>query len=237
MDPAQPTDHALKGILLANAATLALAWWQQWSLLELMWPYWMQSVIIGWYARQRILKLREFSTEGLRINDRAVSPTPETQRQVANFFALHYGFFHLGYLAFLVMFSATADGAGFVTVHHDSGGSSEVHIGHLHPLDYLAFALLVIGFWLSHRASHREHVAADLCGCPNLGTLMFLPYARVVPMHLTIILGVSMGDSALWLFALLKTGADVLMHKVEHRILGGNRHRGRDPRSAAILRD
>ena len=236
MDTAQPADHALKGIVLANAATLALALWQQWTLLELMWPYWVQSVTIGWFARQRMLKLREFSTEGLRMNDQPVAPTPRTQRRVANFFTLHYGMFHLVYLVFLVQFSTTADGAGFVTVHQDSG-SSEVYVGHLHTLDYVAFALLSVGFWLSHRASHREHVAADLAGCPNLGTLMFLPYARIVPMHLTIILGVSLGDSALWLFALLKTAADVIMHKVEHRILGGSRKRRGDPRSAVILRD
>lgn len=52
--------------------------------------------------------------------------------------------------------------------------------------------------------------------------LMLLPYARIVPMHLTIILGSTLaGDSALalLLFASLKTGADVLMHHVEHRVL------------------
>lgn len=234
--PGSP-DRALKAIVAANAATLVLALWQQWSLLQLMWPYWMQSVIIGWYARQRILKLREFSTEGLRINKRAVAPTPETQRQVASFFALHFGFFHVVYLAFLLMFSTSADSAGFVTVNHEGGGTSEVYMGHLHPLDYLAFGLLSLGFWGSHRASHREHVRADLSGCPNLGTLMFLPYARVVPMHLTIILGVVMGDAAVWLFALLKTGADVIMHKVEHRLLGGGRRPGRDSGPAAVMRD
>ena len=37
-------------------------------------------------------------------------------------------------------------------------------------------------FVQSHRASHREHVAADLAGTPKLGTLMMLPYARIVPM-------------------------------------------------------
>ena len=62
-------------------------------------------------------------------------------------------------------------------------------------------------------------MAADLESCPNLGTLMFMPYARVIPMHLTIIFGTQIGDGAVWLFVLLKTGADVVMHKVEHHVL------------------
>jgi hypothetical protein len=54
---------------------------------------------------------------------------------------------------------------------------------------------------------------------PNIGTLMFFPYARVVPMHLLIVLAASLGSesvTALLIFLLLKTGADVIMHMVEH---------------------
>ena len=224
------SDRALKGILLSNAVTLALAVWQQWTLLQLMWPFWMQSVIIGYYARQRMLKLRAFSTEGLTMNDRPVPPTPASQRQVANFFALHFGGFHLAYLVFLVIFSTTADAGGFVDVTNETSGEvSQVFVGHTHPLDVLAWLALAVSFLFSHRASHREHVAADLGGCPNLGTLMFMPYARVIPMHLTIIFGTQIGDGAVWLFVLLKTGADVVMHKVEHHVLQRGR---RQPQQA-----
>jgi hypothetical protein len=76
---------------------------------------------------------------------------------------------------------------------------------------------LGLAFWRSHRLSHREHLATDLSRVPKLGTLMMLPYARVLPMHLCILLGMLVpGSAALWLFGLLKTGVDVLMHKVEH---------------------
>jgi hypothetical protein len=62
-------------------------------------------------------------------------------------------------------------------------------------------------------------VQADLRNNPNIGTLMFLPYARIIPMHLTIVLALPLGGGALWFFVLLKTAADVIMHKVEHRLL------------------
>lgn len=219
----RPRDEALKGIFLANGITLVIAVWQDWSVLHLLWPFWMQSVIIGWYARRRILLLTRFCTKGFKINDRAVDPTPETQQKTANFFALHFGLFHLVYFFFLVAFTLTSDPQGFIEVMNENTGRvSQVHIGKVHPLDFLIYLGLAWGFWQTHRASHREHVAADLGNTPNIGSLMFLPYARVVPMHLCIILSVPLGGAgAIWFFMLLKTIADAVMHVVEHRLLQG----------------
>ena len=49
--------------------------------------------------------------------------------------------------------------------------------------------------------------------------MMFFPYARVVPLHLTIIIGAMLESSTptLLLFLGLKAGADLSMHAVEHR--------------------
>lgn len=215
-----PVDDAVRGIVATNVVTLALAVWQEWSVLQLMWPFWMQSLIIGWYARRRILSLNEFCTDGVRINGRAVAPTPQTQRQIANFFAMHFGGFHVVYLFFLVAFSSTADPAGFTAVVHDSNGTgSPVHVGQVSGIDFIAYAVLALCFWQSHRVSHREHVQADVGNRPKLGTLMLLPYARILPMHLTMIIAIPLGGGAVWLFVLLKIAADVVMHKVEHRLL------------------
>lgn len=216
-------DEGLRNILLANAITLALAVWQDWSVLQLLWPFWMQSLIIGWYARRRILQLTRFCTKGVKINDRPVDPTPETQRSTANFFALHFGLFHLIYFFFLVAFTLTSDPQGFIEVTNEGTGRvSRVHIGKVYPVDVFIYLGLAWGFWRTHRASHREHVAADLGNTPNIGTLMGLPYARVVPMHLCILLSVPLGGTgAIWFFMLLKTGADAVMHMTEHRLLQG----------------
>lgn len=211
------SDNAALAIVASNLLTLLTAWWQDWPMALLLWPYWCQSLIIGWFARKRILALQTFSTDGFRINDQAVAPTPETRRRTASFFTLHYGFFHLGYLVFLV---ASLSGATMTT----DDGSQVIHpsFARLHGSDVLLILGLSISFWFSHRASHREHIAADLRHTPNIGTLMFMPYLRVVPMHLTIILGMTLGDD--WgrlLFGSLKTASDVLMHRIEHRWLQG----------------
>ena len=223
--------HALVGILLTNALTLIIAMWQSWSVLQLLWPFWLQSVIIGWYARQRILLLTRFCTKGVRINNRAVAPTVETQQKTALFFALHYGFFQLFYLIVLLVFTLTSDPNGFIEVTRE--GSREVvalYVGRVRPLDWWIFSGLALGFWKTHQLSHREHVQADLGNTPHIGTLMMMPYARIIPMHLCIVLAAPLGGGhVIWIFIILKTVADLLMHVVEHRVL--QRRRGSEPAS------
>ncbi len=205
----RPRDDAAWWILGSNAFAILVALRDDGGLLALLWIFWCQSVVIGWFARQRMLALRRFSTEGLLVNDQPVLPTPETQRKTANFFAMHYGVFHLAYLLFLGEMAT---------------GNGDADLGRLDVLDWFFIATAATGFWHSHRESHRENVEADLARLPNIGSLMFLPYVRILPMHLAIILGATLGQGGgALLFGALKTGADLLMHKVEHRWLQGAR--------------
>lgn len=202
----QPDSSALS-IVLMNMAVLVGALLAGEGPLWLMWPYWIQSMVIGYYNVRRIQKLQRFSTSGLKINGASVEPTPATRRQTWTFFTAHYGIFHFGYAMFLVTYASN----GFESAP-PSGGSD---------WDWLWYVVAFVGFLVSHGQSHREHVAADLKGTPNVGTLMFMPYLRIIPMHLTIIFGSMLGGGrlALLMFGLLKTAADVAMHKVEHYVL------------------
>lgn len=217
----QGRDRALWAILGSNALTAAIALAANWSLLQLLWPFWVQSVVIGWFSLQRIRRLRDFRTEGFRINDRAVAPTAETRAKTAAFFALHYGLFHAIYLVFLIGFTASAADGGSVSITNTRTGEvSQVLMGELQALDWLLFAALGVVFWRTHAASHREHVQADLAGRPHIGTLMFMPYLRILPMHLTLVLGLVLGSGmATLLFLALKTAADAGMHVIEHALL------------------
>lgn len=216
----RPSDSSVIGIVATNAVVVLGTLLSNGGLLFLMWPYWVQSVIIGWFARRRIRALVNFSTDGVKMNDRAVSATPETAKRAAWFFLFHYGGFHFGYAVFLWSFGAFGAETGSVPVTiQNTGEVVQFEVGYFGGLDWIWVAFTGVGFWLTHRRSFQEHVASDLAGRPNLGTLMFLPYARIIPMHLTIIFGVILGGSgAILLFGALKTVADVVMHKVEHRI-------------------
>jgi hypothetical protein len=189
-----------RSLIVTNLVTLALALIFKWPLGLLLWPYWIQSVVIGYFGRKRMLALQRFSTQGVTINDRPAEANEATQKSTANFFAVHYGFFHLGYLVFIAARAIDLD-----------------------PWDWLAVALAGISFAWNHRYSYQQNIEADATGTPNIGTLMFLPYMRIVPMHLTILAGGVFTEDfsapAIIVFSLLKTAADVGMHLVEHRLL------------------
>jgi hypothetical protein len=183
-------------LILSNLFALVLALIEGWKVSELMWVYWAQSVVIGYFNWRRIRLLREFSTDGLRMNNRPVPPTKKAQRQVASFFAIHYGGFHAGYLAFLL-----AEGRPLTRA------------------SLIGIVAAVAVFAANHRFSFSRNLERDLSRKPNLGRVMLFPYARIIPMHLTIVLGGHLsGDSVgrLVLFLVLKTGADVVMHVIEH---------------------
>ncbi len=187
-------DPSALSLTVSNLATVVLAVVQGWDLAVLMWIYWTQSVIIGLANFVRILNLREFSTKGMRVNNRPVSATRETKIGTAFFFLCHYGLFHLAYFVFLISDS---------------------------PLDLrkaVPVMLCVALFLVNHSFSFLYNLKRDLATRPNIGSLMFFPYARVIPMHLTIILGsmLGRGTAKLILFMLLKTTADLLMHATEH---------------------
>jgi hypothetical protein len=190
----RPGSSALS-LVTANLITIVLALYEGWSLQDLMVIYWAQSVIIGYFSYRRILDLKQFSTENFKMNNVRPPENEKTKRSTATFFALHYGGFHAGYLAFL-------------------GANEQAFQG-----SWLVLAICVVVFLLNHRYSYVYNKEQDENRKPNIGTIMFFPYARIVPMHLTIVIGGSIGQAttpALLLFLGLKTAADVVMHKIEH---------------------
>ncbi len=191
-----PVHSSARALILANVVTLVAALLFRWEVAWLFWPYWIQSVIIGFYARRRMLGLAQFSTEGFTSGNRPVPENDQGKRSTANFFVLHYGGFHLGYLVFLL-------------AEHRVYGLWNMAI------------LLACGvsFVLSQRNTYAMQHAADLRGKPNLGKLMFMPYVRILPMHLGIIFGSGLGGGvfSLVLFTALKTLSDIALDAFDRK--------------------
>ena len=147
----------------------------------------------------RIRSLKAFSTEGFTINGKQPDETPATKRKTAFFFLVHYGFFHVVYFIFL-------------NIQHPFGALPEY--------DWVFLSLCILGFVGSHFYSYRYNATRDFRDRkPNIGSLMFYPYLRILPMHLTIVIGAgSTGVASLLMFMMLKTLADMGMHVVEHRL-------------------
>ncbi|MGA2071471.1 MAG: DUF6498-containing protein [Sedimentisphaerales bacterium] len=192
-------DLSLWALLGSNLWTLILALYEKWPLADLLWTFWFQSVAIGIFWFFKILTLKNFSTDGLEMGDRPVPPTIESRNKVAFFFLVHYGFFHLGYAIFLIS---------------------------QHPLTVKWPVFLTAAvFFANHLFSFVHNRKWDDSTKQNLGVVLFFPYARIIPMHLTIIFGSTLGPVGgsyfiVIFFMFLKTFADSIMHVIENTKFG-----------------
>jgi len=193
-------DPSLWFLLLSNIATIFFAITKNWNLATIMWVYWFQSITIGFFHFIRILQLKEFSTTGFEINGQPAQPTQGTKLLMAFFFLFHFGLFHCVYSIFLLIGTFTKE-------YGDTLNFAEVK--------YILLTALL--FFINHLFSYLYNKPRDTKK-QNIGLLVFYPYARVIPMHLTIISAPSFGG-ALPLFLTLKTVADIIMHIVEHNVL------------------
>ncbi|MGB0204324.1 MAG: DUF6498-containing protein [Neptuniibacter sp.] len=190
-------DKGLWSLLAANLFTIVLAVFDSWELSMVMTIYAVQSTLIGLGMIMRMLNLKQFSTSGFKINGKPAKAVPETRGKVAGFFFLHYGTFHAVYFGFLI--------AQFDMMN----------------LPWLLISICILAFAIQQGISVRDDIREDEDRKPNIGTLMTLPYARIIPMHLMIIMGGLFSGSFLGvlIFLILKTMADVLMYILELYVL------------------
>ena len=186
---------SLISLLFSNLAVIIMAVVSEWSLRETLWIYWLQSIIIGIFQAAKMGGLEMFSTAGVTVNGRTILPTKETKTKIVLFFLFHYGFFHFVYAIFLAQSFRIAA--------------------------WQAVVFPVIIFFANHSLSFALNRQQDKAQKPNIGRMMLFPYARIVPMHLVLMLGSFLPNSivTLVIFMLLKTFADVAMHVLEHRQL------------------
>jgi hypothetical protein len=181
------------------------------SANEVLWIYWSQSVIIGIFNFIKMITLKDFSTEGFKQGKKQMLPTRATAISSAVFFLFHYGFFHLIYAVFLGTFS-------------DFSYSSGSNSGTKYFL--LSAGMFFISYLIEFINSKKEQTEE----LPNIGMIMFAPYARIIPMHLTIIFGGFIGAAGsifstntnlavIILFIGIKTVVDLITHSIDFKKL------------------
>lgn len=190
-------DISFWSLVIANMLTIIWALIARWQLGLIMLVYWLQSVSIGIFWFFKIIMLKKFSTEGFLVNDMPVKPTKGTKVETAIFFLVHYGFWHYIFLSFVLSESKVKVSFQFVVIA------------------FIFFVYQGFSFFYNKKWETR--------GRPNIGGLMFFPYVRIIPMHVTILafgfldsfFAVFASKTALVLFMLTKTAADVIMHAIE----------------------
>ena len=204
----------LISLLFANLVTIVFAVLNHWDAATVMFIYWAQSVIIGFFAVLTLLSLKITDVEmtGKTSSGKKDPPRKLSRREIlfgkaiiAGFFTLHYGFFHWAYYSFIV----------------DSGLFGPVETGS-------TGILLTCGlFFVNHLYSYFYHRKNQWQGFDAVSDLFIGPYQRIIPMHVTIVfggiillilqmVGIDATLAVLVIFLLFKTWADLGGHIQKH---------------------
>lgn len=158
--------------LIANAVPIIGVLFLDWSALTALLSYWLENVVIGFF---NVLKMWRASSNYPMDAANKLIPGPLRpvttieHRALPIFFAVHYSIFLSGHLVFLNVFGELLR----------------------QPLrfDY-SVLLALLPFFYTHGLQYRNNfLATKAYEKIPLAKLMFLPYRRVLVMHITIILG------------------------------------------------
>ncbi len=162
------------------------------SFNMLIWLYWWQSVIIGVFNFFDLITLRSIEGSDMTVNGKPLKDDANGAAKgcLSSFFLVHYGIFHLGYFAFL---------------------SSRKTTG---PFDWHFFKICITCFLITQLVHFIQHKIRFRTEQPNVGKMFILPYLRIIPMHLMILLPVFLGWRDITVFLWLKLATDVLMQLI-----------------------
>lgn len=180
------TSAGLVTLLIANG----FATWQfisgGGSIQEVLWVYWLQSVIIGIINIGRILTF-PVNARSLTFNLTS-HQKPITIQMPANFlvigrllaatfFTIHYGIFHIVYILFIPALTAFQDNS----VPNETISISASLV--------LLNAILFAAHHIVTAYIERHQLTQHPTELPTLHDLMMRPYSRIIPMHVILIIG------------------------------------------------
>lgn len=185
--------------LLLLAGNLYCIWYYQNhsnGFATIVWVYWLQSVIIGLFNFADLLTIKNFDSGTFKLNGAPV--TQNNKGCLAFFFLVHYGGFHLGYAIFLL-----------------------VDIG-IRNVDKVFLLIGVAAFMMESLSGFIKRKQQQPAATLSIGSIFFLPYLRVVPMHLMILIPKFTGLTPSLIFLVLKMIADILSFMLYQHIYNKN---------------
>lgn len=186
-------------LVSANLVPLAGAWLAGWSVYEIVLLFWAENAVIGLFQLARRLAVMVLEHEpGMFL--------------LAGFFCVHYGAFTLVHGHFVVGMLGPEPGAGL-----------ETGVALLLAPGSLLVPLLALA--ASHGFSFVVHfLRGGEWREPDVVSLMYAPYGRVVVLHLVLIAGgalvLALGSPtpALVMLVALKLAVEAPLHLRSHRV-------------------
>ena len=153
------------------------------GFVTVVWIYWLQSVIIGFFNFIDLLTIKNYDAGDTLINGQPL--TEKSKGCLPWFFAVHFGIFHFVYMVFIAVYLGI-------------------------NVDKRFFLIGVAAFLLESLSAFIRRKNAEQQIKFEIGSIFFLPYLRVIPMHLMIMGSVFLSVQPSVIFLVLKTIADIL---------------------------
>jgi hypothetical protein len=195
-------------LIAANLLTIYIFIASHGSVFQALWSYWLQSVIIG---AINVIRIMTMPIQG----DATIGKMQNKVLRAggALFFSFHYGMFHLVYAIFLVVLNKPDLKIlvnGSVKYLHLSGSVNTSLV----LLCGVAFALHHAISFVAERSYYKQNPES----LQKAVMTMAAPYARIIPMHIIIILGpvvavYTNNNNVFIVFMVLKGVADVALFR------------------------
>lgn len=180
------TDPRAWFLLLLNSSLIYYYLQNPAGFNTIVWIYWLQSVLIGIFTFIELLMVKHPDASSMNINHHPVDQ--QNMGCAAFFFLFHFGFFHLVYAIFLLVSYRIGTDAKLVMI---TAGI------------FIAESTIE----LIRRRSQINNQAKE-----NVGKMFFVPYFRIIPMHLMILIPSFLGMGSSVVFLILKMLADIGMY-------------------------
>lgn len=157
--------------------------------ITLLFIYWSQSVLPGLFNFVDMLTSKRVDVSHFADGDKIKNARAFTIR-TAFFFLFHYGFFHIAYFIFICV----------------KKGASPIDWG-IYQKVIIIFIILQLFTFIQHKVQNKK-VSADI------GKMMAMPYLRIIPMHLCILIPAFLNITAYTVFLVLKVLCDMIAYAV-----------------------
>jgi hypothetical protein len=217
---------AIALLIIVNLIPLAGAVFWGWDVYTLLILYWLENGIVGVFNVVK-MALAQGPLDTRSGQQEVVTAT--SRLTLIPFFIVHYGIFWVVHGVFVLSLPAFIGpgglGAGTPPIAPDGSfiGFDEEVAGP--RLDLVAWGAIALA--ISHGASFLfNYIGRGEYRTARLGLLMFSPYARLVALHLTILIGgmlsIALGSpiGSMIVLVAIKIAIDLALHIREHRRAG-----------------
>jgi hypothetical protein len=215
---------AIITLLFNNLVPLLGVLYWGWDLYSVILIYWLENGVIGFYNVLKMVMAQgkaPLTEKDLALAQHIGLQTAQTLHRITRyimipFFLIHYGMFWLGHGVFVqAFFGSFLSSGAFFSLAATPFMQQWLPVGALGALTTML---------VSHGSSFvRNYIGHGEYLVTTPEKLMSQPYARVVVLHITILVGgilvMGLGEPlyALLLLIVLKSGVDLFAHLREHQ--------------------